>query len=326
MGQQLRHYPPEWEAQKCVWLSWPHNKKEWKNDLTAIRDFYIELINKILDFQDVNLIFPDLKTLEKTKLSFKKKTHKCKKVIIPNNDVWIRDYGPFFVKQISEKKILNFEFNAWGKKFSPWNLDNNVPKEVAFYKGLEIESYPLVLEGGAVEFNGSKTALATEESIINKNRNPRLSRKQLESVIKSAFNLEKIIWIKKGLVGDHTDGHIDNVARFISNNKVLVSVAKDKKNKNHKRLEEVVSALKKHKLKTVELPLPNLSKQVPNSYANFIFVKNGIIFPTFNCKEDKLAEKIFKKVFPKRKIVGIDCSLLLKEGGGLHCITKQESL
>ncbi len=391
-GQSSRRYPAEWETQHAVWLSWPHNEKEWgKERLQRIRGFYIELINKILEFQNVNLIFANkdlLKEVSSDKQFVKaipatgpastrrlgeagearqgrhELPQQLKKIIIPNNDIWIRDYGPFFLEMNAPSRhcekgqspgeaisqtfsrsgdcfallrracndayrkplIIDFEFNAWGGKFPPWDLDNNIPKEIAFYLGYEIESYPLIMEGGALEFSGDGLILTTEECLLNKNRNPNLSKTDIENILKSVFNAEEIIWLKRGLEGDHTDGHIDNVARFIGPKKVLICKSNDEKDGNYEHLQESIEYLKKwkhpktgDKLEIIELPMPDRS-----SYANFIFVNGGVIVPTFNCPSDKTALEIFKKVFPDRKITGIDCSLLIEEGGGLHCMTKQE--
>ncbi|OGI20841.1 MAG: hypothetical protein A3B68_09940 [Candidatus Melainabacteria bacterium RIFCSPHIGHO2_02_FULL_34_12] len=365
---QKRRYPAEWEKQRATWLSWPHNKKEWehrqygksaKGQINRIREFYIKLILTILDFQDVKLILPDEKTLssiEALRATPLRKKHKLHKIIIPNNDVWIRDYGPFFMNVIASERsersnpdrdcfvanaprndifMLDFEFNAWGGKFPPWDLDNKVPKEISKYLGIEIESYPIILEGGGLEFSGDGLILTTEQYLLNKNRNPTLNKNQIETILKSAFNIEEIIWLKRGLEGDHTDGHIDDVARFVGNRKVLICSTKDKKDKNHKHLNESIKYLKswrhpkkKYKLEVIEILLPdkmNLKdKRLPNSYVNFIFVNKGVIVPVFNCSTDKEALVIFKKIFPKRKIVGLDCTLLIQEGGGIHCMTKQE--
>ena len=318
-------YAGEWEKQSATWLSCPHNKKEWKDKLPGIKEFYKNLIDVILDFQDVKLILSDEKFLagEDNYPRFReKKKHKLHKIIIPNNDVWIRDYGPFFMKckgeVTSPLRIVDFEFNAWGGKYPPWNLDYAVPRKIAFFLGEKCESYPIILEGGAIDFNGDDLAITTEECVLNQNRNPNVSKMQTENLIKDIFNIKKIIWLKRGLEGDHTDGHVDNVARFIGKNKILI-------NKGLETKKEILKWAKNHdrKLEIVELPLPKFS---PASYVNFIFVNGGVIIPIFNCNTDKEALAIFKKVFPTRKVVGVDCSLLIQEGGGLHCMTKQEPL
>ena len=323
----IRRYPAEWEKQAAVWLAWPHNEKEWgKKRLPKIKEFYKELISIILKFQDVNLILANEEMLNDVK-AIHELPQRLKKIIIPNNDIWIRDYGPFFVScrgEVTSPLLLDFEFNGWGGKFPPWDLDNNVSKQITFYKGCEIESYPIILEGGAVEFSGDGLLVTTEQCLLNKNRNKNIKKEQFEKIIKSAFNIKEVIWLKRGLQGDHTDGHIDNVARFIGPKKILVAIANNKKDKNHEILQENLECLKKRKLELVEIPLPEGYDVA--SYINFIFVNGGVIVPTFNCDADKKALEVFKKIFPKRKIVGIDCSLLIQEGGGLHCMTKQEPL
>ena len=343
MGKTIgRHYPPEWEKQAVIWLTWPHNKDEWdKKRLPKIRGFYEKLISILLDFQDVNLIFHTEDLLVKTRFVVSpNKKHCLRKIIIPNNDIWIRDYGPFFMKCDVEmlhatSLLVDFEFNAWGGKYPPWNLDNKVPIKISKYLGLEIESYPLVVEGGALEFSGDGLILTTEPCILNKNRNPKLNKNQIENILKSAFNIKEVIWLKRGLKGDHTDGHIDNVARFIAQRKIVVTSTNDKKDPDYKHLKESIEYLKnwkhpkkKYKLEVIELPMPALIKykgeKLPASYTNFIFVNGGIIVPTFNCEADTKTLAIFKKLFPKRKVIGIDCSLLIQEGGGLHCMSKQQ--
>ncbi len=335
--KSFRHYPAEWQKQKCIWLSWPHNEKEWgKRKLEKIRDFYIKLISLILDFQGVNLIFKDEKLLLKTKLSkeLEKKKYKLKKIIIPNNDIWIRDYGPFFM---SPGPLLDFQFNSYGGKFPPWDKDNNVPKEIAKYYQCELESYPLIMEGGSLEFNGEDVIMTTEQCLLNKNRNPKLKKEEIECYLKSVFNIKEILWLKRGLEGDHTDGHIDDVARFVGKRTIVICSEKNKKDKNYKHLKESIEYLKnwKHpklgyKLKIIELPMPSVGTRhgmyLPASYANFIFVNGGIIVPIFNSPNDKKALLIFKKLFPKRKIVGIDSTTLIEQGGGLHCMSKQEPI
>ena len=321
----IRRYPSEWEKQKAVWLSWPHNEKEWgRGRLGELEKFYISLISTILRFQDVNLIFPNVET--HCNASLPNGAHKLKKIIIPNNDIWIRDYGPFFVETCHGMSLLDFGFNAWGEKFPPYDLDNNVPKEIATYLGMEIESYPMILEGGALDFNGDGIVLTTEECILNKNRNKNLTKEKAENLIKSAFNINEIIWLKRGLIGDHTDGHIDNVARFIGKDKILISCA-NKDNENYEHLQRSKKLLEE-RFEVIDIPLPEVKDKkgnnLPASYINFIFVNGGIIVPTFKSKTDDGALEIFHKLFPDRIIIGFDCSLLIEEGGGLHCMSKQE--
>lgn len=332
-------YPAEWEEQHCTWLSWPFNINEWgESRLNKISKFYLDLIFNILDFQNVKLIFSnEILFNDFVKHGFENqftnKKFKLYKLIIPCNDIWIRDYGPFFMKGNHEKLILDFEFNSWGAKFPPWDLDNDVPKKIAQITGDKIESYPLILEGGALEFNGNDLVITTKQCLLNKNRNPYISQETYETILKQAFNIEEIIWIERGLEGDHTDGHIDDFIRFVNEDSIIACKANsDDENYNH--LNTTIQYLKNWKsqkgksLNIIEIPMPQAlylnNERLPNSYANFIFVNNGIILPLFNCKEDEKAISIFKNIFPDRTIVGIDSTVLIQEGGGIHCMSKQE--
>lgn len=329
-------YPPEWHAQKSVWFSFPHNSNEWQqlsldNPLQEIQGFYKQLIAKILDFQNVDLVFhsADLKNncldwiISLEKKHFKLETH-----VIANNDIWIRDYGPFFVFENKTKTVLDFEFNAWGQKFPPWDLDNQMPKKIAEKFAYPRKIFPYVLEGGALEFNGEGVVLTTKQCLLNQNRNPELSELEIEKLLKDSFNLQKVIWLERGLEGDHTDGHIDDFARFIAANKILLCQTDDVANPNYHHLLASKQSLEEQGFELDFLPLPQDMKRageyLPASYANFIFINNAIVMPLFNCPQDLIALEVFKKNFPKRTIITIDCQLLIQEGGGLHCMSKQE--
>jgi agmatine deiminase len=332
------HYPPEWSKQKTVWLSFPHNSGEWdkvdtKDPLQKIKAFYRELVEKILDYQNVSLLFHDEALYEEEKEWTKDliiKKHKFEDYIIENNDIWIRDYGPFFMLEHGVTRVYDFKFNAWGEKFPPWDLDNEVPLKIATRFGYQLKEFDFILEGGALEFNGAGTIMTTKQCLLNKNRNPDHSQEEIEKVLKDAFNIENIIWLERGLEGDHTDGHIDDFARFISENKILLCQTDDANNPNREHLEESKKTLEDLGYELDFLPLPKDMKRegeyLPASYANFIFLNGAILIPTFNCLQDKEALEVFKRNFPDREILTIDSSLLIQEGGGLHCMSKQEPL
>lgn len=327
------HYPAEWQEHKSTWFAFPHNLNEWKPErLKEIQNWFISLYDLVLNYEDIDLIFNSQKLLEENKQAIEKlknKNYSLRSHVIPNNDIWIRDYGPFFVKNSTETEILDFGFNAWGGKFPPWDLDNNVPKLIADKFKLKRDSYDLILEGGSVEFNGAGTIMTTEQCLLNPNRNPSINKQEIESFLKDKFNVEQIVWLKQGLEGDHTDGHIDDFARFVSEDQVLLCKA-DKNDVNYERLKENKTILENYGFKITEIPLPlEMSmdgERLPNSYANFIFLNNAVLVPMFNCKQDSEAINIFKKLFADRKILSIDSRLLIEEGGGLHCASKQEPL
>ena len=332
------YYPPEWSKQKRIWLSFPHNEDEWEqvesdDPLVIIKSFYKEIVEKVLDYQDLDLIFASEELMSQNENWIQLQSSKKFKLtchVIENNDIWIRDYGPFFVKHGASTEILDFQFNAWGGKFPPWDLDNDIPSKLARRLSYKSTSYDSVLEGGALEFNGEGVIMTTKQCLLNKNRNPSLNQEQIETTLKQAFNIEKIIWLERGLEGDHTDGHIDDFARFISTNKILLCKTDDKTNPNHKHLLESEKYLRELGYELDFLPLPQDMKRqgeyLPASYANFIFINEAVVMPTFNCPQDKEALEVFTRNFPDRKIVTIDSSFLIQEGGGLHCMTKQEPI
>lgn len=331
------YYPPEWLPQRSLWLSFPHNDNEWQeaasDGLQQIQSFYRELIVKVLDYQNIDLIFhsKDTQKQEQNFLdSLSAKKFSLNSHVIAHNDIWIRDYGPFFVKNDKETEILNFEFNAWGEKFPPWDLDNKVPLELASRLAYKSTDFDFILEGGALEFNGAGVLMTTKQCLLNPNRNPKYQQEEIEEFLKRAFNLDKILWLERGLEGDHTDGHIDDFARFISDKKILVCQSDDPKNPNYEHLRESAKYLTQQGFELDFLPLPKDMKRsgeyLPASYANFILLNGAVLIPSFNCAEDDLVQEVFTRNFPSRKVLSIDSSFLIQEGGGLHCMTKQEPL
>lgn len=332
-------YPAEWETQSAVWLTWPHNTNEWGPRIEGIRRYYLKLMALILQYQNVNLIINRDEVqqvqgyIESLSLTWNLTFYH-----FPHNDVWVRDYGAFFVEETcgnkKKMKLLGFEFNSYGGKFPPWNLDNGIPSRMSQALNLPLTSYPIILEGGSLEFNGSDTLLTTEQCLLNPNRNPHLSRADIERILQDAFGVKFIIWIPKGLEGDHTDGHIDDFARFVTPNDVVLCHTEDTTNPNYSQLKEANEILtawknpltgKPLKIHPLELPVQLYYNDdvLPASYANFIFVNGAVIIPTFDCPFDNKALQLFQKLLPRKKIIGIESSLLIQEGGGIHCISKQ---
>jgi len=288
-------YIAEWEEQAATWLAMPINKQNWDSRREQIETFYSKLIETILRFQPVKIL-DDLK--------------------IPHDDVWLRDYGPFFVKCDGKLSAVGYEFNAWGEKFPPWDLDNAVPEKIAELLKIPIKKEPWILEGGAMEFNGDGLCLTTEPCLFGKTRNPKEKEKEFLKSLQDSLGIKSLKILPKGLDGDHTDGHIDNLARFVAKNHVVMAAGFEQEKR------EIEIWLGEHyegaKVDTLHLP-PIL----PASYMNFIFVNGGLIAPMYNCEADSLALKYFKEVFPDREIIGMDCTVPIEEGGSLHCLSKQ---
>lgn len=331
-------YPAEWEPQAATWLAFPHNPKNWSGERgEKIRTFYFKLIRTITEFQPVNVIVPCKNFFnedEKSYLSACK--HPANVIVIKNNDIWIRDYGPFFMKKGEKTVIVETQFNAWGAKFPPWTLDNKVPAAIAEKTGYKlVKSVPYIFEGGAIEVNGDGLGITTLDCLVGKNRNAEEDLKKVVKALCQAFGLRDLLVLPHGLHGDHTDGHIDNVARFVSKDRVVMCWTEGK-SPNAPILAEAKFLLEAwlkmyYKTATVDtLPLPPQrtlpsGEIMPASYMNFIYANGALIFPKYKSKNDDVAMKYFQNVYPDRKVIAIDCRTVLEEGGSLHCMSKHQN-
>jgi agmatine deiminase len=260
----------------------------------------------------------------------------------PHNDVWCRDHGPIFVKHsdTGEVAVTDWEFNAWGGKFPPWDLDNGIPSRIASALGLRRFAGGMILEGGAIEVNGAGQLLTTEAVLLNPNRNPNLSREEIEQRLRDGLGVSEILWLKQGIEGDDTDGHIDDLARFIDPQTILACVDRDSNSPNASVLADNLARLRSfvgpndRAFEVLEIPLPEACEVagwrlpvLPASYVNFLILNGGVLVPTFRQpKNDDRALGIIRELFEDREVVGIDCLDLVEEGGTLHCISQQQPL
>jgi len=334
-------YPAEWEPQAATWLAFPHNKKNWYGERREkIRWFYVELIRLISEFQPVNVLVPNKNFLTyDEKCAMADRPFPASFFNMKTDDIWIRDYGPFFLKKGNKTVISQTEFNAWGAKFPPWKNDNAIPERIAeMFEYKLAKSVPYIFEGGAIEVNGDGLGMTTLDCLVGNRRN---EPKDLSKVIKAlcaAFGLRSLLVLPAGLHGDHTDGHIDNVARFVAKDRVVMAWESNGRGKNAENLAKcrylIETFLRAHYGKKSQvdlLPLPPQRKLddgqiLPASYMNFIYVNGGLIYPKYKCANDKVAQRYFESVYPKRKVIGIDCRTVIEEGGSLHCMSKHESL
>lgn len=331
----MKHSPiqPEFSPQSAIWLVWPHNQDNWGLSLPKLREFYLELIDLILDHQPVHLILPPNDS------SFPHGTHLHKDFNIetfeaPTNTLWIRDYGPWFFQMglESEIQLFNFSFNSWGEKFPPYDLDAKLPQVLAKQLQLPHFSSSHVFEGGALELNGQGLGITTKECVYNSNRNEAGAQKELHNELMSIFGLDQLIVLDHGLKGDHTDGHIDNMARFISPDKLVIVDTEDTSNPNYNSLKANIASIERQapELELVRIPAlhPRTSGQetLPLSYANFIFLNGAIIVPDYNEPGLEECRSILQLHFPDFKILSINCELLIQEGGALHCMSLQQTV
>jgi agmatine deiminase len=259
---------------------------------------------------------------------------------IPHNDGWSRDNGPTFVwNENHEMAGINWQFNAWGEKYKPYDLDNAVAEKVLRHFRIPVIDSPIILEGGSIHVDGEGTLLTTEECLLNRNRNPLLSRIDIEKELKARLNVSKILWLGRGLDGDETDGHVDNIACFAAPGKILFQACHDRSDPNYNITIDNLKILAEKKdaqarrIDVITIQQPPLLKyngtRLTLSYLNFYFVNEGIILPLFGgdaSGTDDAAVAILRGVFPERKIVTVDGMKLISEGGNVHCITQQMPL
>lgn len=339
--------PAEWELHEATWLTWPSNKITWPGKmLREVEAVYIQMMRALLTGEKVHLLVSDEKTGRRVLSLLRSKKaatqhlvlHKVKTV-----DTWIRDYGPIFVKTnaVSGNRIAfyKFTFNAWGGKYEDLARDDGVVDRMGYLKKFKRMNVPLVLEGGSIDVNGQGVCLTTEQCLLNSNRNPTLSKIDIENRIKKYLGVRQIIWLKRGIEGDDTDGHVDDIARFVAPRMILTAVENDTSDKNHEILKENLRILKSSrdgsgkKFSITEFPMPgrlqmgkghSASGRLPASYANFYIANKSVLLPVYGHRNDRQATQILCRLFPERKVVPIECTALVYGLGSIHCITQQQ--
>jgi len=258
---------------------------------------------------------------------------------IPTNDTWCRDHGPAFVVNPTNPEplaIIDWAYNAWGGKYPPWDNDDIVPTRIAEARRLPVFYPGIIMEGGSIDVNGAGCLLTSRSCLLNKNRNPALTQSEIENYLADYYTVEKILWVDEGIVGDDTDGHIDDTARFISPNTIVAAVETNSSDENYPILRNNLSALKSmtdlrgKPFRILELPMPApvsyKGQRLPASYVNFLVANGVILVPTFRDKNDAVAIAILQREFPERKVIGVDCVDLVYGLGTLHCISQQEPM
>ncbi|MBI1936416.1 agmatine deiminase family protein [Candidatus Woesearchaeota archaeon] len=331
--------PAEWEWQESAWLAWPFNTETWPNLIEEVETSCIQLIKAIHSGQKINLLVNDNEMELYAKNKLKDANIGLSQIIfskIKNVDAWMRDCGPIFVinDKSEEKAMVKWNFNAWGNKYKELKPDNEIPFEMNKTMKLQMFEPKIILEGGSIDVNGTGTLLTTEQCLLNKNRNPKLTKEEIEQYLKDYLNVSNIIWLKEGIIGDDTDGHIDDIARFVSQNTVVCCFEEDKNDENYEILKQNYELLLKmkdengKKLNVVKFPMPGFvgdeKGRLPASYVNFYIGNKAVAVPTFGHENDKKATEILQKLFPARKVIGIDCKAMVYGLGTLHCRTQQE--
>jgi len=324
--------PAEWEAHAATWLSWPHNEETWPvKRLFRVEETYLQMLEALLPQEKVHLLIPTESLQEDIFRRLKKRgvsTTNFLPHIIPTIDTWIRDYGPTFIKnKTNQKAWCKWIFNAWGNKYESLAKDTNVFEKNANLIKDNCFKAPFILEGGSIEVNGEGICLTTEQCLLNQNRNPQFSRTEIEQNLRDYLGVSEIVWLEEGIVGDDTDGHIDDFARFVSSSIVVISSEDNARDENHLLLARAFKRLEK-RFDLVKLPMPSPvieeGTRLPASYTNFYLGNGVLLLPTYEDKFDERAEKILGELFPKRKIVPIQSCDLVYGLGSIHCVTQQE--
>ena len=333
--------PAEWEPQRAVWFTWPQNADTWTPVWPDAEAAYEKVIREALRFQDVSLLVSTSGLREKLLARFAslltQPKHRLEILICPTNDSWIRDYGGLTVQATDaagdvKPVLLGFQFNSWGGKYPPWDLDNAVPRFMAKHRDYELLEVPFVLEGGSIDVNGEGLLLTTRSCLLNPNRNQGQSQMQIEEILLRYLGLKEILWLDSGIEGDDTDGHIDDLARFADAHTVFCAVETDASDENYAALRRNAADLERHAarlgLNMVEIPMPGrqikAGLRTPATYMNFLILNGAVLIPVFQDPRDESTLALFAKHFPDREIVPIDCRALVYGQGAIHCSSMQE--
>lgn len=330
-------FPAEWVKHEATWLSWPHKEASWPGKLETIYQPYCEFIKLVATGEKVRINVKDeamkafaIAELEKVGADLSQ----IEFFFFESNDAWCRDHGPAFVVKGNEKAVVDWGYNAWGGKYPPFDLDDVIPTKIAKHYNLPLFTPDIVMEGGSVEFNGAGTILTSEACLLNENRNPHLNREEIETYLKEFYGAEQVLWVGDGIVGDDTDGHIDDITRFVNEDTVITVVEENPEDENYHLLQENLERLKEmtlldgRKLNIVELPMPGAviydDTRLPASYANFYIANAAVIVPVFNDANDERALEIIRGCFTDRPVVGINSVDIIWGLGSFHCLSQQE--
>ena len=331
--------PAEWEPHEATWISWPQpDCNSFPGSYDRVVPTFVKMVEALAESEIVRI---NVSGAEQEK-AVRKLLRSCPQdrveyFHIPTDEPWCRDHGPIFVKRDKSPQlaVLNFGFNAWGYKLSPFDEDNAVPPAVAKALGLPVFNFEhFILEGGSIDTNGQGTLLTTESCLLNPNRNPALDRTAIEKKLRDKLGVKKILWLGDGIEGDDTDGHVDDITRFIGPSTVVTAVEEDEHDPNFEPLQQNLDRLHTMRLADGEplhvltLPMPTRimreGQRLPASYANFYIANSVVLLPVFNEHNDSWAVSALHEAFPSRRIVPIDCRELIWGLGAFHCLTQQQ--
>ncbi len=334
------YFPAEFGLHHATWLSWPHKEASWPGKIAAIFPFYAQFVKELAKGEGVCINVADEAMRQFATGHLTTAGADMSKVhffLHPTNDAWCRDHGPAFLinpAAAQQKVIVDWGYNAWGNKYPPYELDDVVPTLIGKALGLPVYHPGIVMEGGSVDFNGAGTLLTSTCCLLNPNRNPALDREQIEGYLRDYYGVEQVLWVKEGIAGDDTDGHIDDTVRFVNADTVVTVIEDDAADDNYQLLKDNLADLSRmrllngRQLNIAELPMPEKvvyeDQRLPASYANFYIANEAVIVPTFRCDRDEQALRIIQDCFPTRRVVGIDSTDIIWGLGSFHCLSQQE--
>ncbi len=327
-------FPAEWAEQNAIQFTFPHINSDWAYKIIEVEKCFIEMITAVTEYESVIVVCADKNHV--SKLLAHIPPNKLSLVHIPSNDTWARDHGGITVFKTDEtnkvsKIIYDFTFNGWGMKFAA-DKDNLITRQL--FKE-NVQQIPLVFEGGGIESDGEGTLMTTSECLLSPNRNGHLSKKQITQKLKKLFGANRVLWLNNGyLAGDDTDSHIDTLARFCDVDLIAYVKCDDKNDEHYSTLKKMENELKrfrtadKKSYRLIALPMPDAcyaedGHRLPATYANFLIINGAVLMPTYGVKQDEAALHILQNCFPNRKIIGINCRILIEQHGSLHCVTMQ---
>jgi agmatine deiminase len=330
--------PAEWQPHQCTWISWPHNRDSWPDKFEPVEPAMARFVGALSRSELVRINVLGAAHEKHVREQLEGHAHPAHIAFhhFPTNDAWCRDHGAIFVTRDRPGHPLlamDFQFNAWGGKYPPFDLDNAIAAKMADTLDIPHVSIPMVLEGGSIEVNGAGALLTTEQCLLHPNRNPSMTREAIEAALCDNLGVSQILWLGEGIVGDDTDGHIDDLTRFVSEDTVVTVVEQDRSDENHLPLAENRERLETLKLadgralKVLEMQMPRpvefQGNRLPASYANFYIGNRVVLMPTFNDPADEPNRQLLARCFAGREVIGIDCTDLVLGLGALHCLTQQ---
>lgn len=333
-------FPAEFAPHIATWLSWPHKEASWPGKIDSIYPNYSQFVKYLSMSEKVRINVANTAMQAFATSHLEQAGVNMQQVeffLHPTNDAWCRDHGPAFLVNPNAaipKAIVDWNYNAWGNKYPPYDLDDVIPALIGKHFNIPVYHPGIVMEGGSVEFNGAGTLLTSTCCLLNKNRNPHLNQEQIEQYLRNFYGVEQILWVSDGIIGDDTDGHIDDTVRFVNADTVISVVETDLNDENYELLQTNLKQLKamrlinNKQLNIVELPMPDAviyeDQRLPASYANFYISNQHVIVPTFRCNKDDQALQIIASCFPEREVVGIDSTDIIWGLGSFHCLSQQE--